>query len=304
MKHIIATMLCMCLYCAAYACDVCGCSAGSQGLGMLPQFYKHFIGLQYQNRSYDAMHPGLTETSAREASADNYTTVQAWGRFQPTEHLQLFAFIPYQHNVQKPEGKPTTIQSGLGDITVIANAIVIKKSDSAGNAQLLLVGGGIKLPTGRHNGTLPNNTGLPEAQPGTGSWDFVLNTNYTIKYRSVGINAEATYTLTTANKEDYKYGNRLSGALRAFYAKQLGDVTVMPQLGGRYEFALHDYDDYGRKWLNEQTGGQVVYATAGLQAFYKKIGMQIGYNYPLSQQYAQGNVTVNPQFDAGIFLLF
>ncbi|RYE23399.1 MAG: hypothetical protein EOP51_10660 [Sphingobacteriales bacterium] len=294
----------MCLFSYTYACDVCGCGAASQGLGMLPQFYKHFVGMQYQYRNFSAIHPGLTETSPEERSIDQYNTTQLWGRFQPSEHLQLFAFVPYQYNVQKPEGKATTTQSGIGDITLMANAIAIKKTDSNGNAQLLLAGGGVKLPTGRHNGTLPNSTGLPEPQPGTGSWDFLLNANYTIKHKSAGLNTEASYTLTTANKDAYKYGNRLSAAVRAFYMKELGDFTLLPQIGGKYDFALHDYDNYDRKWLNNQTGGSAVYATAAVQAFYRKIGMQIGYNYPLAQNYAQGNVTIKPQLDAGIFLLF
>lgn len=292
----------MCLYITVYACDVCGCGAAGQGLGMLPQFYKHFIGLQYQHRSYSSIHSGLLENS-RQASYDEYTTTQLWGRFQPTERLQLFAFVPYQYNRQSQAGS-TTIQSGIGDITILANVVAIKKTDDNGNATLLLAGGGLKLPTGRHNGSLPNNIGLPEAQPGTGSWDFLANTNYTIKRKNIGINAEATYIFTTANKDAYKYGNRLSSAVRVFYAKQLGSFMLLPQLGGKYEYALHDYDNYDRKWLNEGTGGQVFYGTAAVQAFYKKVGMQVGYNYPLVQQYASGNVTIKPQFDTGIFLLF
>ena len=293
----------MCLYVAVYACDACGCGAASQGLGMLPQFYKHFIGLQYQHRSYTSLHSGLLENS-NQTSHDKYATTQLWGRFQPIERLQLFAFVPYQYNTQTPAGTTTTTQSGIGDITILANAVAIKKADDNGNATLLLAGGGLKLPTGRHNGTLPNNTGLPEAQPGTGSWDFLVNTNYTIKRKNMGVNAEASYIFTTANKDAYKYGNRLSGAARVFYAGQLGNCMLLPQLGGKYELALHDYDNYDRKWLNEDTGGQVFYGTAGIQAFYKKVGMQVGYNYPLTQQYASGNVIIKPQFDTGIFLLF
>ena len=304
MKHIIATVLCMCLYSYTYACDESGGGAASEGLGMLPQFYKHFAGLQYQYRSYTAVHPGLSENSIQERSEDIYTTTQLWGRFQPNKYLQVFAFVPYQYNKQKAENKSAIVQSGIGDITLMANAIVLRKTDSNDNAQLLLAGGGIKLPTGRHTNMLINRTGLPEPQPGTGSWDFIVNANYTLKFNRTGFNTEVSYTFTTANKEAYKYGNMLSTALRAFYMKQTGNFNLVPQIGARFDYALHDYDNYDRKWLNKQTGGQVVYATATLQAFYKKIGLQAGYNYPLAQDYANGNVTIQPQFDAGLFLLF
>ena len=141
-------------------------------------------------------------------------------------------------------------------------------------------------------------------QPGTGSWDFMVNANYTLSHRKVGLNADAAYTFTTVNKESYKYGNRFNAGLIAFYSLKVKSVNIIPQAGLRYDYTLHDYDNYDRKWLNDQSGGYMCFASAGVQAYYKKTGARFTYQLPLSQHYGAGYVTAQQKLDAGIFLLF
>lgn len=304
------SLLCCMLICisavATYACDVCGASTGGQSLGLLPQFSKHFVGVQYLHRYFSSVHTPLLENKDVSYSDEYYNTTQLWGRYALGRRLQLFAFVPYQYNTRYLSGT-TTHMSGVGDITLLANANIVRTADTAKGKlrHMLQAGVGVKMPTGSYKGvSQPEREGLPNMQPGSGSWDIPVNVNYTVRYSKVGANIDAAYTITTANKDNYKYGNRLNTQLSAFYSLNVGRVVMMPQLGVRYEYALHDYDNYDRKWLNEQTGGSITYTMAGMQAYFGNVGLQAAYYQPVAQQYADGNVTANKRMDAGFVYLF
>ncbi|PQJ12236.1 hypothetical protein CJD36_000305 [Flavipsychrobacter stenotrophus] len=304
MKRIILSMLlAICIYMPAKACDVCGCSASNQFLGVLPGYDYNFIGLQYMSTYLSSAHPSAYENRPYEHSREYYNTFQVWGRYNMGKHYQLFAFVPYQYNIHRQDSADA-LHSGIGDISVLVNRILINKEHKKLQHQLL-AGGGIKLPTGSHTSLSQlDKQGLPNMQPGTGSVDFMVNTNYTLRRKSAGINADAAYTFTTTSKDSYRYGNRLNAGAMAFYSFAVKKFAIMPVLGARYEYTLHDYDNYNRKWLNEQSGGYMLYATAGIQAYYKRLGARINYQLPLAQHYSSGYVTANYKVESGIFLLF
>ncbi len=288
---------------SAKACDVCGCSASNQFLGILPRYSYNFIGFQYQESSFSTAHPSLYENKPYDHSHDHYNTFQLWGRYNLGQHYQLFAFLPYQYNIHKQDSANSK-QSGIGDISVLLNRIVWKSESDKVN-HLLLVGGGIKLPTGHHDGiSTLDKQGLPNMQPGSGAFDFIANTNYTIRYNKAGINLDAAYTFTSTTKDSYKYGNRLNAGILGFYTLNVKQFALLPIAGVRYEYTLHDYDNYSRKWLNEQSGGYLCYATLGIQAYYNKLGARLTYQQPIAQQYGAGYVTTNHKVEIGIFLLF
>lgn len=287
----------------AAACDVCGCAVSSQSLGLLPQFSKHFIGVQYQYASSESNHPSLFEGKPNEQSSQTYTTTQLWGRYQIAKRVQLFGFLPYIHNVNK-EATQTTASTGIGDATLMAN-LSVPLPDRKKGTQLLLAGAGIKLPTGTYTGIgNAERNGIPNVQTGTGSWDFLANVNYTRKNEKWGYNVDMSYLLTTANNEQYKFGNRLNTAAMAFYWLEKKAFKIVPQAGLRAEYSLHDYDNYSRKWLNEKTGGTMGFVSAGAQVFYKKTGLKAMVHLPVYQDFAAGYVRSNARLEGGIFLLF
>lgn len=288
----------------ARACDVCGCSASSQYLGVLPKPSVSFIGVQYLHNSFSSDHPSLFEGRPNERSSDFYNTAQLWGRYAVARRVQLFAFVPYRYNLQRADTGSTAV-SGIGDVSVLANAVLLDDGDGARWQQQLQAGGGLKLPSGRYTGVSERDKlGLPNMQPGSGSWDFLLNANYTLRHRNGGLNVDASYTLTTANADRYKYGNRLNAGLLVFRSFTKGNLSLMPQLGYRYEYSLHDYDNYDRRWLNAQSGGYMTFATVGLQGYRNRTGLRLTFMLPVSQHYARGYVTAMNRIDAGIFLLF
>lgn len=307
MKRIInTTVTLMLLHFTAAGCDVCGCSASNQYLGLLPQLSWNFAGLQYEYSSFSSTHPALFEGLPDEHAADYYNTVQAWGRYNIGERLQVFTFVPYHFNRDHADTSRSAT-SGIGDISLLLDGIVIKDKGSAGAlGHQLIAGGGLKLPTGRNTGiTAPDRLGLPNLQPGTGSWDFVINTNYTLRHKKLGLNLDAAYTFTTANKTDFKYGNRLNAGLLAYYSPKLkSHISLLPQAGLRYSYTLHDYDNFSKKWLNEQSGGYLLYADIGIQAYYRQLGLRLNCQLPVGQHYGAGYVNAGAKTDAGIFILF
>lgn len=287
-----------------YACDVCGASGSSQGLGILPQFYKHFVGVQYQYRSFNSAHPTLFDNTKEERSSEYYNTMQVWGKANIGKRIQAFAFLPYQYNNRVTDTGRSTY-SGLGDASILAMATIVRTGDSSHSKvkHILLAGGGIKAPTGeRSTGTATGE--MMNIQTGSGSWDFIASANYTMRGRNAGFNADASYTFTTTNSANYKYGDRLSVSLSGFYWWKVNNVVLQPQMGIRGDYALHDYDNYSRKWLNYNTGGYLTYITTGVQVYYKRMGLQCNYAIPIFQHYASGYVQSTQRIESGLLYFF
>lgn len=305
MKRIILCMLLLCAATYGRACTVCGCSASNQYLGILPQFSKHFVGLQYQFRGFESKHLAHEAGEASSLSKEYYNTVQAWGRLNVGKRIQIFAFVPYVHNVKKENGIHTTI-SGLGDVTLLANYRIAGAKDNSNEwKHNLQAGGGIKLPTGNYDvHAIQEEEGLPNMQPGTNSWDLIVNANYTLRHKKTGVNIDASYTFTTPNSVQYKYGNRLSAGALGFYWYQKKNFSLLPQAGLRFDVAGADYDNYKYRWESDMSGGEQLYASIGVQAYYNRIGLQVMYHYPLMQHYASGLVTSTFKSEAGVYFLF
>lgn len=286
----------------SWACDACAGVSGNQSLGILPQYSNHFIGFQTQVRQFSSMHPALSDGKPDEHSDETFRMIQFWGKYNAGEKLKLFAFVPYYTNVQWQNNAKTT-NAGVGDISVLANIVVFNRSDtSSALKHRFQVGGGIKLPTGKYE-KAKTGSELPMMQPGTRSWDFILNANYTVRAEKGGLLCDATYMLTTANPLSYKYGNRLLSNMLGFRSWQLNSLTCILQGGGQFEFALHDYDNFSQKWLNEETGGSMLFGVLGFQAIYKKIGLQCAIQSPLWQKYGNGHVQAKYKADAGFFFM-
>lgn len=306
MKHVICSLLLLCSSSMTYACDVCGCSLGNQSLGLLPKMGSNFIGLQYQQLNYSSVSRSLSEWQPDTYANEQYRSTVVWGRYYIGKNWQLFAFIPYRFNTYQ-SGSTVINNNGVGDISLLINYSILRTANNSSNKlkQWLQVGAGVKAPTGKYTGISERErSGLPTMQPGTGSWDIPVNLNYTVQYNKAGINADVSYNLTTANRDNYKYGNKLTARLTGFYRIMTGKLSIIPQVAISNQYALHDYDNYKRKWLNEETGGYILSARAGVQLYWGKVGAQVLYSNPITQSYGGGNITAGQRIDAGLMFLF
>ena len=210
-KVLISFLLWMSFVYQTSACDVCGCSLGGYSLGILPQYQTHFIGLKYSYAGFSAAMLHNSEYFDNEFSEDSYQRYELLGRYYLSEKFQVNFSLPYLNNHM--DGSHQTVRSsGLGDPSILLYFNPINSGNNLTKTwrHSLLIGGGLKLPLGdfqkEDNGTLINRN----FQLGTGSLDYLLSGNYTIRYNNLGVNLESAYRINSKNKDEYRFGNQFN----------------------------------------------------------------------------------------------
>lgn len=280
------------------ACDVCGCSIGNGFSSILPQFNKNFIGLRGSFARYNSHHPDDFENINYEKSS----SMEVWGRFYIHKRIQLIAVLPYNTKSQTEKGVTTTV-SGLGDASATINYTVINKNvDSFKWKHLLLVGAGIKLPTGK-NDISENNTLLNiYLQPGSGSFDYLFNMLYTVRHNKLGLSNDVQYRINYANSSNYEFGNKFSYIARAFYWQNINkSCNLLPSAGVLLESFAKDYNN---GFVQNETGGTINSLTVGCELYYKKLLFSINYNQPITQNLSDGNVQMLSKLNMHASFLF
>ncbi|MBG9376631.1 transporter [Panacibacter sp. DH6] len=298
MKKIITLTVLLLVAGNLLACDICGCGVGSYYLGILPDFKKRFIGLRYQ-------HKGLTTHISADGSVsyltsqEIYQTAEVWGAFNIGKRFRIMGFVPVNFNERLNQGK-TTSKSGMGDIAVLGYFKLLDRQKTIGDkrfAQSLWVGGGIKLPVGTYDPTDANiaqNT-QNTFQLGTGSVDFTVNAMYDVRLQDAGINTNVSYKINTANKYDYRYGNKLTGNVLAYYKFNIKNkLTIAPNAGIMYETAQKDLN--ARKHFVDESGGYSMMGILGVECNIKNIAFGGNYQSPLAQTLAGNRVKAKDRF--------
>lgn len=262
------------------ACDVCGCSFGGNYYGVLPQFSKHFVGLRYQHRSF--VSKGMSDEGNEVSTQDVFNKIELWGRFYPHKRIQIFGFLPYVFNAQKVEGVTKSI-AGIGDMMLNVNYTLFNTGDSTDLTfrQLLMLGAGTKAPTGDFRTVIGDGKAHANMQAGTGSWDYLANAMYSIRYKSVGLSTDMTYKYNTQNADKYRFGDRFNTAMNLFFWDKYWGITVMPLAGIYYEFA---YVDVLTNYKQKATGGEALFGNVGLDFYWKKMSFGLLCQMPISQQ--------------------
>jgi hypothetical protein len=277
---------------AVKACPICGCGNGNLYMGLMPDFKYHFVGFRYHYTQY---HTQLISDPSQ-YSTNYYNNFELWGGIRISKKIQLLAFVPYYENKQVDDDG-TTWTHGLGDVTIMGQYRVFASAKSIGKRKILnqqlWFGGGIKLPTGPFNAnTLDSNTTVADinAQIGTGSVDFILNGMYAISIRNFGINLSANYKINTINGDDYKFGNKFTSNLIAFFNTSVGTNTVTPNIGLGYE-------NVAKNSLQKQdvqfTGSQIMTGILGAEVDFGKLGIGMNCQLPLAQNFAEGQTKMN-----------
>jgi hypothetical protein len=289
------------LLCATdiFACNTCGCGVANYHYGILPQFQKNFIGLRYRYRSYvSQLEPGHLASY----SYETFQTTELWGRFYPLKKLQLFAFVPYNFN-ERREGEKTMYLNGLGDMVISANYNLLNTYDSAASnwTHNLLIGTGVKLPTGQFSKIEDGLTVNQNFQLGTGSVDLLFNMIYTLRFKNLGLNAEFTYNYNTTNKDEYRFGNTSRSGLTAFFIPKAGAVTIMPNAGISWEI-FQDNQQFKQPFLD--TGGWAMLYNAGIESYYKNFALGVSYSHPGKQKLFNEKVTSNDRVSLHVSVMF
>ena len=245
------------------------------------------MGLRY---NYSQYHTVLYNDPSQHSS-NYYNSMEVWGGENIGKRFQVIGFVPFYFNKQIDDDGTTT-PHGLGDITVIGQYEILNTSSINHNYKMLhqqlWVGAGIKLATGSYNLDVTNpdvTVADVNAELGTGSTDFLLTSLYNLKIKDFGINASANYKMNTVNRQQYKYGNKLSTNLIAFYQLNTKNVGITPNAGLGYE-VIASNSLSAKKVQN--TGSSVSNAIMGMECTYRKIGLGLNVQVPIVQNFAEG----------------
>ncbi|MFH6983445.1 hypothetical protein [Marinoscillum luteum] len=282
-KHLYLFILAVMLSLSGRACDVCGCSLSGLYFGFLPNQNTHFVGVKYSHASFSASIDNDGYYYEDEHSEDTYQRYDLMGRFSLGERFQVRYLMPYMIN--NMEGSHQTVHSeGVGDPVVVIYYSPFNTGNDFSRAIMhsLSVGAGLKVPVGEFdkedNGELVNRN----FQLGSGSLDYVLSANYTIRHGNLGINAETSFKMNTSNTQAYRFGNQFNLSGNAFYYLEMKKVSLVPFAGVYYEAAdRHKYYDI----IEANTGGSSLLGTFGVQLFAGRVTTNVQYQVPLIQSF-------------------
>jgi hypothetical protein len=284
----------------AYPCDACGNAATGGYIGILPQFGRHFVGIRYQFRYFSSLSAADPASGVR--NVEQYHTWNVWGRINPHKRIQILINAPI-HYYRQVDQNITRELIGPGDIWTLVQYQVIRTPDSSVKKmrQSFMLGGGIKLPTGRFN--IYDSTGYYDRnlQPGTGSWDFWLSSQYTIRWKGWGLNAELNARLSTLNPDKYLYGHKVNANLKGFYWGKGKKVSVLASAGIGYDFGSKDV------YLHQKvtnSGGHMISASAGADLYINRLVVGAEFRMPIYAEMSAGLLNPGPQLMSQVMFIF
>lgn len=282
-------------------CDLCGCGVGSFYMGITPQFARNFAGIRYRYAAYDShvRYNPVFRTS------ETFNAVEFWARFYPVKRVQVLTFLPYAYNQHLENGQVRTLQ-GMSDAMLIANYDLINTTRDTTARSLrhqLLLGGGVKLPTGKYDYKPddPAQVANPNFQLGTGSTDFLLTLNYILRRGRWGLNTDAALKLNTTNRNQYQFGHRITANLNLFYVRKWQRINWMPYTGIYVENALQDRRNALRV---EATGGMLLNHSVGLDLYYRRYALGANLQTPMAQDLADGQIFAHQRVVAHLSVMF
>ncbi len=291
-KYILGLIMAFTTPVLSSACDICGCGAGNNYIGILPEFRKQVFGIRYRYNTLQS-HVGINGSTTYLTTRENYHSIEAWGGWNIRKHIRLMISVPYNVNERINQGI-TKSKSGLGDISLWGYYQLLNKRKTVFKKKLLVqtlwMGAGLKLPSGKYNVSDKTNgsDNVNLFQLGTGSIDFNTGLMYDIRLQDLGMNVTANYKINTNNKYDYRYGNKVNLNAQLYYKINIKNkVTVAPNAGLQYEYSKLDSD----KGLSVSvSGGELFSGIAGMEITFKKLAVGFNYQTQLNQQLALGIV--------------
>lgn len=296
---------------SASACDICGCF-----MGLTPYDNQSSFGLLYRYRSFSGYHgqnhysfpkgssfffPKDDKTAPLTGHNNNpndyelYRTMEIRGRYFVHRRIELNAIVPYNSNSERYNGNTSSI-SGMGDVNLYAGYHLIRKLDQPTFNQRLIVGAGVKLPSGKND--IKTSTGIKYSalmQAGTGSTDGFVYANYLIGYKKFGMSINTSYKINGENKEQEGIANSSTTFLNLFYTQKISkDWQVTPSVQFFYE------NSAGETYKGIKTGEHEMnnlMAGIGADLYYKNIALNVGL-----QKNAWQAKTDHPQSSAKIYL--
>lgn len=302
----ILSVLCFCsFYLSVKACDVCG-----NYMGITPYDNKHSISFlhryrvfngykDYQQQSslfpsqaYKIMH-GETPVDSSSNNKPNYSSkdFESYKVFELRlkcflmKRLEINAFIPFINNKIKTDNNYSSV-SGFGDVSINAGYHCITPKQSNKIRSKLIVGLGLKFPTGKNylNDNLHNR--LPfELQAGTGSIDGLAYLNYTMMSKRLGFNVSTNYKISSTNLYLERLANSTTNFASLFVKLSLKNVSFYPSVQANYEYTKGLYIN---KHLVNNSAINALLIGPGLDVYYKSFSVNMSCQFTAYEKLKSG----------------
>ncbi len=253
------------------ACNSCGCDITSR---IYPSDFARFAGIGYSLNHFKGKH--------REGSFSHeyYHRADLFGKLAFNSRLELIVNIPYMSTITSSEGTINDMISGLGDMAILTR-YAIYDSARIGLSKRFVIGGGIEAPTGKNN--IKNSVGdiVQPLQPGSGSWDFLLNANYAIRNLNYGFVADGGFKWHTKNVNGFKRPNFLTLNVEVLKYISIKRSKLAPKLLASFEqtFKASGNDST----LNFLARRNFLTLGLGLDYTYKNYFVSANYRLPIYQ---------------------
>ena len=226
----------------------------------------------HQHYIYDPFTEAIEQAKQLELQAQYYLNVRTIVQVQ----------LPYQINQRYLSDTLQMKKQGVGDVKVLGKYVVYSSTLFSLNEKvkhLLILGGGVKLPSGAYT-TFIDNEIEPHAQVGSGSTDFLGTALYNLSYNKIGGLLQANYAYKQTNKFTYKYGNTLNVEMLLSYRMLLAKkYEAIPMLKLGYTNSLSD--SMNETAVPENTGGQWYWTHLGAALTAERWQLQVMYGLPI-----------------------
>lgn len=288
----------------SFACDICGNYMGitpydnKNSISFLHR-YRVFNGYRdYQSQShffpksaYRITHADVPVDSsvAKSYSSkdfESYKIFELRFKYFVLKRLELNVFVPLLNNKSKKDDKYTT-HTGLGDVSLNVGYHIITQKDTKLRCKLI-VGAGIKLPTGNYYAHDKHSDRLPfEMQPGTGSVDGFVYLNYVVMTKKLGASMSLNYKANGQNKFHEKLCNSHNDFASVFYKVPIKNVILYPSVQANFEYTN------GLKIKTEKQENTEVNSLLlgpGLDIYYKSFSINLAWQFTTYEQVKDGNL--------------
>jgi len=271
------------------ACDICGCGVGNYNPYLFPHLSKSFISLSYMHRYY------RTHSETGINGNEYYNSFLLTAQFSIGKKFQVMAMLPFQVN-QLVNDHETQNRAGAGDMSFLINYRLFDKM-STGKRQTIMIGAGLKVPSGKYTTAKTEEIDDQNFQLGTGSLDYIVSASYRISLAKWAFSAATSYKYNTQNKDDFRFGDVLTSGATAVYRIDGNKISVAPYAQLISEIQMKDAAAHV---IQEHSGGHAFYTGAGIDVNTRKAAIGINYQLPVSQHMAEGQINVRPRISAHI----
>lgn len=278
------------LYCAqTNACDICGCSVSNYNPFLFPHLSKTFVGISYINRHYHIRNED--ESLSKQAVSSFILSA----KINAGKKIQLNVLVPFQKNTSS-NGLINERLNGIGDISVTAGWKAWNRL-TRNSRQTVMVGTGVKLPTGKHYPGNSKKLGDQVFNIGSGSVDYILYGTYKAGYRKWFYNLSGSYKYNTANRSGFRYGDNIDISLLAGKRIDIDKIALSPYLQAGWQKQMQNAVSH---LLSPASGSDIIQLNIGADVNTRNLTAGLSFQVPAIQQIAGGQISIKPGIGAHI----